>query len=139
MTRHTPNCAEKPPQSSELRKFGLLMGAVLGAIGLWPMVIRGESPRWWFIVLAFVLSLGSLLTPLALLPIYKYWLRIGAVLGWINTRIILGFGFFAMFTPVGWILRFLGKDPMRRTFNPSASTYRVNRCPRPNSHMLKPF
>jgi hypothetical protein len=61
------------------------------------------------------------------------------VLGWINTRILLSIVFFGLITPMGVVMRRLGKDPMRRAVEPAASTYRVNRTARPPSHMLRQF
>ena len=63
----------------------------------------------------------------------------GEVLGWINTRIILGVLFYLLFTPLGLCMRLRGKDPMRRTLSPEAESYRVVRQPRPSSHMMHQF
>jgi hypothetical protein len=37
----------------------------------------------------------------------------GHVLGWINTRLIMGLVFVAMVIPTALLLRLFGKDPMR--------------------------
>jgi hypothetical protein len=66
-------------------------------------------------------------------------MRLGEVLGWINTRVILGAIFFLLFTPLGLYMRLRGKDPMRRTLAPEAESYRVVRQPRSSSHMRHQF
>lgn len=46
--------------------------------------------------------------------IYKAWMRFAHALGWVNTRIILSFVYFLIFTPLALIFRLMGKDPMDR-------------------------
>jgi hypothetical protein len=66
-------------------------------------------------------------------------MALGAVLGWVNTRVILGLIFFGLITPMGLAFRLAGRDPMQRAFDPKATTYRVPRTPRPGAHMLRQF
>ena len=81
----------------------------------------------------------ALAWPRSLTQIYRLWMRVGEVLGWINTRIILGVLFYLLFTPLGVYMRLRGKDPMRRTLAPEAESYRVVRQPRSASHMRHQF
>jgi hypothetical protein len=46
---------------------------------------------------------------------------------------------FVVFTPIGLIMRLLGKDLMRRKFDPERNSYRVARIPCLRSHMLNQF
>jgi hypothetical protein len=123
----------------ELRDFGLIVGGVFSVIGLWPMVWRGEPVRLWALIIGgLLIGMGSVV-PTWLAPIHRGWMWIGHVLGWINTRIILGVIFYGLITPIGIVFRMLGKDTMRQTFSDTSSTYRVNRQPRPRSHMKFQF
>ena len=122
-----------------LRSFGLLVGGVFAVIGLWPWFFRHADPRFWSLIVSVALVVPALVWPASLRPVYRVWMTIGHALGWVNTRIILGVAFFAIFTPIGWVMRLLGKDPMRRRFDPAAQSYRVNRPPRDANHMQKPF
>ena len=124
----------------QLRSFGLMVGGIFAAIGLWPAVFRGDDPRLWALVLASLLVIPALVLPMSLGPIYRGWMVVGYVLGWINTRAILGVIFYGLFTPIGIVRRFLlAKDSMHRRFEPEADTYRVLRQPRPSSHMKRQF
>jgi len=122
-----------------LRSFGLLVGGVFAVIGLWPWFFRHTEPRFWSLIVSVALVVPALAWPASLRPVYRVWMTIGHALGWVNTRIILGVAFFVVFTPIGWVMRLLGKDPMRRRFDPAAQSYRVNRPPRDANHMQKPF
>jgi hypothetical protein len=123
----------------ELRRFGWLVGGILAVIGLWPLLFRAEAPRVWLLVVGAVLMLAGGIMPAALAPAYRAWMWLADVLGWINTRVILGVVFYAVFTPVGLVMRFLRHDPLRRRYEPLASTYRVVRDARRGDHMRRQF
>ncbi len=123
----------------ELRQFGLLVGAVFTVIGLWPLVFRGEPLRLWAIGIGGLLIVCGGALPSVLAPIHKGWMWVGHILGWINTRILLGIVFYALLTPIGLVFRLMGKDTMRQAFAESSTTYRVVRSPRPHSHMKYQF
>lgn len=123
----------------ELRSFGLLVGGVFSVIGLWPMMIHGASLRLWAVGVGGLLIASGGLVPYVLAPVYKGWMWIGHILGWINTRILLGFVFYGLITPIGIVFRLMGKDTMRQAFSEESSTYRVARQPRPRSHMKFQF
>ena len=54
-------------------------------------------------------------------------MRIGGILGWINTRIILGILFFVLLTPIGWLQRMRGKLNYKTGFDKNTSTYKIPR------------
>ena len=128
---------EKDMSRAELRNFGFILGGVLTVIALWPVLFRAESPRLWALVAAGMMVGLGLFAPRLMRPIYRVWMRIGAILGWVNTRIILSIGFYGLFTPMGTVMRLFGRDPLRRKFDADLSTYRVERSPRPGSHMQR--
>lgn len=126
--------------SQQLRRFGLLVGGIFALVGLWPLVFRAEAPRVWALMAGGLLILPALVWPASLRPVYRGWMRIGHALGWVNTRLLLGLVFYGLITPMGLVRRFLlGKDPMRRQFEPDADTYRVPRQPRPATHLKHQF
>jgi hypothetical protein len=130
-----------PPAANraQLRSFGLIVGGIFGAIGLWPAVIRGGGVRLWCLGLAAALILPAVFAPTLLGPAHRPWMALGAVLGWINTRLVLGIVFFGLITPIGIVLRLAGRDPMQRAFDRNATTYRVRRASRPGAHLLRQF
>lgn len=123
----------------EFRQFGLLVGGVFAVIGLWPVVFRGESPRLWAMVLGGLLIVLGGTVPQSLKPVHRGWMKIGHVLGAINTKIILGIVYYGLITPMGLAMRFMGKDPMHRVLDKKVITYRVVRAPRPRQHMRNQF
>jgi hypothetical protein len=122
-----------------LRQFGLMVGGVFLLIGLWPFVWRQEPVRLWAVVPGSLLAVAGLVMPTILKQVYQGWMWVGHVLGWVNTRIILGVLFYGVVTPMGLVMKLTGRDPMRRGYEPDAQTYRVVRRPRPASHMKNMF
>ena len=123
----------------QLRSFGLIVGGIFALIGAWPTLVHGEVLRWWGVGIAGGLWLPALLLPKWLQPVYRVWMTIGEMLGWINTRIILGVVFYCIVTPIGLVQRLRGHDAMQRQWETEAETYRVTRQPRPYSHMTHQY
>lgn len=125
--------------AKQLRSFGLTVGGIFAAIALWPAVLHGEEPRWWIAIVAAAFLLPALIFPRSLAPLHKVWMAFGHVMGWINTRIILGIVFYAVITPIGLVRAWMGKDPMGRHLQPEHESYRVPRKPRPALHLKRQY
>ena len=125
--------------NKQLRSFGFAVGGLFALIGFWPLIFRGEGLRLWAVVLAACLLVPAVIFPRSLVWVHKGWMAVGHVLGWINTRIILGVVFYLVVTPIGVLRRWLGKDPMGRQLRPDLDSYRVVRKPRPASHLKKQY
>ena len=129
-----------------LREFGLVFAAGLviffGLLIPWlagrPWAWQDGGARWPWLAAVVFAGVGLLL-PRALKPVYLAWMKLGQVLGWINTRIILAVIFFALFTPVALLLRLMRRDPMHRQLDRSASTYRQASTDLPRDRMERPF
>src|ERR671937_688372 len=89
--------------NKQLRSFGFLVGGVFALLGLWPFLV-GRDMRLWAVIPGGALLFLAALAPASLGPVYRVWMKIGHVLGWINTRIILGVVFYGMFVPMGFII-----------------------------------
>jgi hypothetical protein len=128
------------PDKQELRKFGLIFAGmfILFFALLLPWIWDKPSPLWAWIV-AGVFVAAALLAPAALGPVYRLWMKIGQLLGWINTRIILGLVFFLVFAPVALLFKVLGKDMLKQRLDASASSYRIASEQPPRDRMERPF
>lgn len=122
----------------QLRSFGLIVGAGFAVIGLLPVVLRGQPPRMWALIIAAALAAAGVVVPRALRPLHRVWMQLAEVLGWINTRIILLLVFFVVIVPTGALLRLIGRDILNLKFS-TADSYRVVRTKRPGSHMQRQY
>jgi saxitoxin biosynthesis operon SxtJ-like protein len=137
--RTKENGMSRTQDTRQLRQFGLLVGGIFGAMGLWPLVWRHQSPRLWAMALAVALVVPALVAPRVLAPAHRAWMALAEVLAWVNTRILLGLVFYLVVTPIGLLMRLLRRDPMRRQLEPAGESYRVRCTPRPATHMLRQF
>ena len=128
------------PSSTELRNFGLVTaGLVAGVFGLALPWLRHQAFHRWPWVLSVAFTLPALVWPPALRYVHWLWVRIGFILGWINSRIILTILFFVVILPLGLLMRALGHDPVARKLDPQAPTYRVPSRKRTRESMERPF
>lgn len=105
------------------REFGIVVGGVLALLGAW-WLYRGKfsSASQVVLPLGLLLVLLGIVWPRALVLPNKAWLLLGEALSFVTTRIILGFVFFLVITPIGVVKRFLGWDPLNRR-GPGAASY----------------
>lgn len=122
--------AEAKARRRALRGFGLTLAAafaVLGGISLW----RGSGREAPLFAAGGLLLLLGLAAPAALAPVHRGWMALGLAMGWVMTRVILGALFYLVFTPLGLVMRALGKRTLAVGFDRQASTYWIARPPRP--------
>ncbi len=124
----------------DLRNFGLIMGAMIAVVfGLVLPWIWGTQYRTWPWWVGGVFATLALVWPMALKWPYVAWMKIGGVLGRVNTALILGLAYLAIFIPLGLLLRLIGKDTLRKRWREDVTTYRRVKPPRPASHMERQF
>ena len=123
-----------------LRRFGLLTGAIIAVLfGLLLPWLRGHSFSQWALLIAAILAVWAIAAPSTLNPVYRVWMRIGLVLGFINTRITLGVIFYALMWPMGVMMRWVGYDPLHRQRLADAETYRTASQVRLKKSMENPY
>jgi hypothetical protein len=113
------NIAKTP---SQLRRFGLVMTvpfAVLAVLLAW----KGR-PLWPAMAgIAAAFALLGLLVPRALGPVEKAWMRFALALSKVTTFVLLTLAFVLVITPLGLLLRLVGKRPLEVAFDRRATTY----------------
>ena len=122
---------------SSNRNFGLVFFFIFLVVSIWPLT-HNESPRIWsaIIYLAFlilVLTRSKLLTPLN-----RLWAKFGIILGSIIAPIVMGVVFFLVITPIGLVMKIIGKDLLSIKYDKKKETYWVKRD-KPTSTMKQQF
>lgn len=95
--------------SRELRKLGLTFLLVLGLVG-GLLVWKGRLAGPYLLGGAALFGLWGLIWPSGLGPIFRLWMSLAIVLGFIVSRLLLTALFFLVITPIGLVLKLSGKD-----------------------------
>jgi hypothetical protein len=130
---------QETPTSAQLRTFGLTGAAIAAGFAVWPFFAGNGEPSPWMLAAGGGIAVTALASPRHLAGLYRGWMAIGHVLGWVNTRILLGAIFYLVVTPLGVARRWQGTDPMGRRRRPDLATYRVTRPARPPSHLKRQY
>ena len=101
---------------SSNRSFGVVFFIVFLLIALYPLLNNNEVRLWSLIISVIFLILGILNSKI-LSPLNKIWFKFGLILGKIISPIIMGIIFFLVVTPIGFIMKLLGKDLINLKFN----------------------
>tara|TARA_Y200000002_G_scaffold285576_1_gene239610 strand:- start:17 stop:400 length:384 start_codon:yes stop_codon:yes gene_type:complete len=105
---------------SSNRSFGIVFFVVFLLIAFYPLTYSGELRLWSVIISLIFLSLG-LINSKILTPLNKLWFRFGIFLGKIISPVIMGIIFFLVVTPIGLVMRLLGKDLLNLRYNKNKS------------------
>jgi hypothetical protein len=110
----------------DLRKFGLLVGGVLAALGIL-YLLRHKADYPWFLVPGMVLLAFGAILPRALKYVYIAWMTLAIVLGFAMAHVILTLFFFLVITPLGLVARLFRKDFLNLKLDKQAATYWIRR------------
>ena len=105
---------------SSNRSFGIVFFIVFFIIAFYPLIHNGEI-RIWSIIISLIFLILGLLKSKILAPLNKLWFKFGIFLGKIISPIIMGIIFFLVVTPIGLLMRLLGKDLINLKYNSNKS------------------
>lgn len=111
-----------PMTPRDLRRFGLLVGGVLAVLGTW-LWLRQRPAGPWLAGPGVVLMGLGVVVPGWLRGVYRAWMALALVLGWVVSTVLLALFFVVVVTPLGWGARLGGKDYLRRRLEPGARSY----------------
>ena len=102
------------------RSFGIVFFTVFLLIALYPL-INEENLRLWSLVISLIFLVLGLINSQILTPLNKLWFKFGILLGKIVSPIIMGTIFFFVVTPIGFIMKAIGKDLINLKYNNNKS------------------
>ena len=80
----------------------------------------------YLLFLFFFLVLGVVNSKL-LTPLNKVWFKIGIFLGNLVAPIVMGIIFFLVVTPIGLIMKIIGKDVLQKKYDKKKKSYWIKR------------
>jgi len=124
----------------QVRIFGSTLGLALPLLfGIGLPAYRGLPWPLWPWIVGGLPAILAWIAPAFLWPVYRSWMLVGRALGKVNTRLVLGVFFFLILSPVGLVMRLLGRDPLARGLDPEAESYLLPGPENPPHSMERPF
>jgi len=105
------------------RNFGLLISFFFAVIGLILPIIKKAPIKFHWAILCLIFLVSSFLIPKILFEIRKYWIKLGNILGHINSTIIFSLAFFLIFTPLSIFFKIIKRDLLKLKLNKYQSTW----------------
>ena len=102
------------------RSFGIVFFVVFLLIALYPLT-HNEEIRVWSSIISLIFLVLGLLNSKILTPLNKLWFKFGILLSKIISPLIMGIIFFLVVTPIGLLMRILGKDLLNLKYNNNQS------------------
>ena len=116
------------PSSKMLREFGIIalfgFGLVGALLGLKWDAWTASYVLWALGAVSFVLALVQ---PRLLHPLYVALMVVAFPIGFVISNVILLALYFGLFTPFSMVFRLIGRDTMKRKFEPEAESYWIKR------------
>ena len=128
--------------SKGLRQFGLMLGGVLVLLFglLLPWLWQWQQfPNLYWVGAGLACVFWAMLAPDSMVVVYHGWMRMALVIGNIVNTIILAFVFYIVITPMGLVMRMMGKDPMQRRLDKGLPSYRVISRVADRNHVERPY
>ena len=102
------------------KSFGILFFIVFLLIATWPVLDAG-SVRVWSLSISIIFLVLGIVNSKILTPLKKVWIKLGEILGKVIAPIVMGLIYFVIITPIGVLIRLLGKDLLNIKYNKNKS------------------
>ena len=125
---HEFQVREEVIKTSSERNFGLVFACfflLLSTLSFY----NGRTGWHYWLPLAALFALLASVAPKVIAPLNRLWARLGDLLHRIVSPLTLCILFYVCITPIGLLMRLVGKDPLRRKFDPGAKSYWIVREP----------
>ena len=102
------------------KSFGILFFIIFLLVALWPL-INSQFIRLWALGIASIFLVLGITNSKILTPVKKSWIKLCEILGKIIAPIVMGLIYFLIITPIGLLMRLVGKDVLNLKFNKNDS------------------
>ena len=119
---------DRNPPPRLLRSFGLLLAVFVPLFGalIWWRTGRLEAGTTIWVAGGILIAVYWAVRPVRRL-MYVGWMYAAFPIGWTVSHVLMALIFYLVMTPIGWLMRATGRDPLFRRFDRSARTYWISR------------
>lgn len=133
---------KRDPTPREVRQFARIwLPAFCALLAAWA-VLRWQA---WpvagaLVAIALVGAIVEWARPRWMKVLFLGWMWAAFPVGWLVSHVLMGLIYYLVITPIGLIMRAVGRDPLSRRFEPEAETYWTRREPPADpSHYFRQF
>ncbi|MFZ4765661.1 MAG: SxtJ family membrane protein [Roseimicrobium sp.] len=127
------------PTGSDLRKFAwsLIIGfpciATVFFLAKWLSTHTLPQPSFYLQLggIGAAVGLVCLALPIIARPLYYVWYALAACIGIVMANLLFAILFYALFTPLGIVMRLLGRDALSLKFKRGTASYWADAPPTP--------
>lgn len=101
------------PKLPSNRSFGYFFAFIFGALGAYLRFQALPISSTVFVLLACILVITATFKSDWLLPFNRVWMRLGVLLSFIVSPIVMGIIYYGLFTPMALVMRLLRRDELR--------------------------
>lgn len=114
----------KNPSERDLKFFAALQVIFFGLVA-WSLSRNGFSPPVVYGVVTVSLLVGIVgwASPRAIRPIFVGWLYAVFPIGWTISHLLVGLTYYGLITPLGFLARLAGHDPLKLRCQDSVDSY----------------
>ncbi|HNR66989.1 MAG TPA: hypothetical protein PKN04_02570 [bacterium] len=110
-------------EQRDIKIFFAVLGVVAIAVAVW-LSYKTQKPGYWVLGAAGVLTaLLGWRQPLWLRPMYRAWMFVARIMGWLLTHAVLGLTYYFVVTPLSWLSKALGKRWLVLRGDPEQESY----------------
>ena len=118
------------PSAKDLKWFGVILALFFGLVGtlvLW----KAESMKAAIILWSIGVGLCAIYYAIQPFrkPMYVGWMTLLFPIGWTISHLVLAIVYYLVLTPIGLVMKLIGRDAMQRKFEPQARTYWIEHNP----------
>lgn len=119
-------------KNNSLRTFGLIWTGIFFTLAMFPAV-KGNGVKFLPLYISFGFLAISLIYPrlFEITQFYQKWIKFGDFIGKINSKLIIFVLFYAIFLPIGLILKIFRKDLLGKKIDGTAKSYFIDRKKQP--------
>ena len=115
------NESHRNPSAKQLRSFSVITVAGFLLIALIAWHKNSLAVAAVVLFLSILIVLAQFYRPL-LRQLYRWWMGLSSILGWLSSRIILTLIFYLVFTPITVLLKLVGKSLLDLHFPDTRNT-----------------
>jgi hypothetical protein len=118
---------KKRTEAGEARRFGVILAVLLLAVAAFSFW-RDHPIRATILVSAAVAAATCTFAAFPIwLRVFRLWMKLAEALSWVMTRVLLSVFFYLVLTPVGLIMRLLGKAPLDLAWKDGKPSYWIDK------------